>query len=167
MRVLALDMATRCGWAINDDTGDVVSGWADFSAGCPKGSITVRHPYLLAQAFGVLDELMSVGKPETVIIEMDFARGIGGKLLERFAGIAMALAQKHGAAVVSIMPGTWRKEIFGTGKLSTDDAKAAAIARAGVGDDNEAEARCILEYGLRTIREAPAAAPKKSKRKAA
>jgi hypothetical protein len=164
MRILALDMATRCGWAFNKDDGTIFSGRKDFSEGCPKGSITVRHPFLLDACFTELDGLMTWAKPEVVIIEMDFARGIGGKLLERFAGVAMALAHKHGAAVVSVMPGTWRKEIFCTGGLSTDDAKAAAIARAGVEDDNEAEAKCILEYGLRTVREA---APKTSKKRKA
>ena len=148
-RILALDMATNAGWSFNRDSGEVVSGVLHFDHGCPKGGETIRHPHILSAAHRDLSALARDAQPDVVIIEAGFHRGPADKLLQRLIGVAMTVAQDANAAVLSITPGTWRKEIHGSGGLSTDDAKELAKSRTGVSDDNEAEARCILEYAHR------------------
>lgn len=157
MRVLALDMATKCGWAYRADDGSVVSGMEDFSAGCPKGGDTIRHPYLLLAARTLLTRLALASGADVIMIESGFMRGQPATfLLQRLIGTAMAVAQEHNAAVLSVGPDTWRKVIHGPGKLDTDAAKALATARTGIADDNEAEAVCILEYTERLAVSSPA-----------
>lgn len=165
MRVLALDVATTTGWAYRLPGGLVASGFVDFGAGCAKTPTTVRHPQLLLAAACFFRSCIAESGADTVMIEAGFARGgAATRLLQRLIGIAMAEAQAGNCAVVSVGPKVWRKEIFGKGGLDSEAAKAAAIARTGIADDNEAEARCILEY---TERVAVPALPKPVRRRAA
>ena len=157
MRVLALDMATNCGWAYRAADGSVVSGVEDFAKGCPKGGDTICHPHLLLNARSLIQRLALASGADVVMIESGFMRGRAATfLLQRLIGVAMTVAQEANAAVLSVGPDTWRKAIHGSGGFDTDAAKALATARTGIADDNEAEAVCILEYTERLAISSPA-----------
>lgn len=75
-----------------------------------------------------------------------------GVIIERLAGA--------GIAAVDIQPAKWRKEILGNGNLKREEAKKQAVEFAQSlgyeGDsDDEADAICLAEYGIRTVTVGP------------
>ena len=58
--------------------------------------------------------------------------------------LIMAASRDTGCQFQEVLPSAWKKAVLGNGKAS----KAESMARWGLEDDNQADARGILEYAL-------------------
>lgn len=58
--------------------------------------------------------------------------------------LIMAASRDTGCQFQEVLPSAWKKAVLGNGKAS----KADSMARWGLQDDNQADARGILEYAL-------------------
>ncbi len=58
--------------------------------------------------------------------------------------LIMAASRDNGCQFQEVLPSAWKKAVLGNGKASKVDSKA----RWGLKDDNQADARGILEYAL-------------------
>jgi Holliday junction resolvasome RuvABC endonuclease subunit len=149
--ILALDMATKTGWAVSDPEGatsgvqvfDVRRGespgmrWLRFDAWLEQVHIlaTARHPmgvlvYELAHHRGGASTAVGVG----------------------FATKAQEFAARHNIELMPVHTATLKKFATGSGKADKDAMIAAARARGWTPqDDNEADALWLLEYAKREL----------------
>ncbi len=58
--------------------------------------------------------------------------------------LIMAASRDNGCQFQEVLPSAWKKAVLGNGKASKADSKA----RWGHDDDNQADARGILEYAI-------------------
>lgn len=141
-RILALDVATRTGWAT--DSADCRGcGTIDLSVGVPKRG---RHPGLiLLHARRDLGELVARTRPDLVVFERPFARGSGTRLLMALAGIVELVAAEHGLATLEVGISQARKAATGRPTLTKPEAVAWAEAAGwSPPDDNAADAVIVL-----------------------
>lgn len=154
MNVLALDLATKTGWAIKTDEG-IESGMQDFS---PKRGESSGMRYLMFRRW-----LQGMGKVDLIMYEQNFRRG--GHASEVAAGFSTRV-QEHCAEHVieygQVNAMTLKKWATGSGKADKRLMKVRALElrwperRLAVGmplilDDNEADAICLLFYTVKEI----------------
>lgn len=160
-KVLALDLATRMGWACVGgrvvDDAPRVSGAVEL----PLVEAT-RPPKHAGIVFGGLrwwldhecwSEKALSDRPDALVLEAP-GGGVNGRSLIHAAGlrgVALAWASAHGVPVVSVAPNTLK--LWATGSGRADKAAMVEAARrlwpAWRGqDDNEADALCLLAWGL-------------------
>jgi Holliday junction resolvasome RuvABC endonuclease subunit len=147
MNILSLDCATKTGWStlIN---GNIESGMQDFSKrrGESNGMLFLRFNQWLR------DMVRLSGKFDLVVYEQAHHRGgaateIGVGLMTR----AQEFAAETGAEYTTYHTATIKKRIAGYGKASKEDMMAwfnRTTGRKPI-DDNEADARAILELAIK------------------
>jgi len=142
MNILALDCATKTGWA-SQSNGKVESGVQDFSLkrGESVGMRFVRFNYWLR-------DIIAVTQPEIVVYEMPHQRG--GAPTEVLLGMTTRIQEKCDLSNIEytqVHSATLKKFATGSGRASKVDMLRTARTKWGaVEDDNQADALWMLEW---------------------
>ncbi len=137
MKILALDLATRTGWAFGDENRLQGSGSHRF---------TGKAPQLLSELHRWASALIGDELPDLVAFESPFTRGAGSKLLHRMGGI-IQMACWPSVNVTEIPPTTIKKFITGKGNASKEDVVQAVRTRGHEPEnDDEADAIALFLY---------------------
>jgi len=158
MNLLALDLATRCGWALLEN-GRLESGTDTFDVkrGESPGTRYLRFNRWLNE-FALHP---SAGLPRVELIVFEQSHHRGGAATEVAAGFSTRVLEfcaAHGIEHASVHTATLKK--WTTGKGNADKAAMLeAVARRWrrVDDDNEADAIALLYYALAEL--VPAVVP--------
>lgn len=150
MRILALDLATKTGWAFCDGT-NLTSGVENFKGGRYEGGGMrfLRFSQWLAST-------VQLTGPEVVVYE-EIRRHMGADAAHIYGGLLSQLTaycEQHGIPYKGIPVGTIKKTATGKGN-APKDAMVAAAGKAWpdqqIQDDNQADALWILETGKREV----------------
>jgi Holliday junction resolvasome RuvABC endonuclease subunit len=153
MRILALDLGTKTGWACNL-TGRLESGVQvfDVKRGESPGMRFLRFNAWLAQVCPDKDWL----RPEIVIYEMPHHRG--GAATEVTVGMSTRVLEfcaKHKIEHSSVHSGTLKKFVTGSGKGDKSVMALYALKKKWISslemDDNEVDALCLFHYAQQEI----------------
>lgn len=144
--VLALDLATRCGFALRTSR-TVASGTADFAERRheTRGDRLWRFQQWIADVHAA--QALSMVAYEKVQGHM---RGAAQTCYAQFEGVLLAWAAKRQVPVYPVNPKTLKRAIAGSG--NADKARMVAAVRAfgfAPADDNEADALAVLIYATR------------------
>lgn len=147
IRVLALDMATKLGWAVRSVDGGIAYGTQNFT---PKGLEGGGMRWLRFRNW--VAEIVKVSKPDVIYFEevVGFPRKNMGRDAAIYYGFSSHLSEY---CEVSNIPykgvgvGKIKKFITGRGNASKVDV-IAAIKKLGynVSDDNQADAIALLLF---------------------
>ena len=142
MRILALDLGTRCGWALQSITREFGLQIFDVKRGESPGMRYIRFN-------AWLDEIFNLSHPDIIVYEQTHNRG--GAATEVSAGFATRVQEfcaRHNLNHSTVHSGTLKK--FATGSGHADKSKMIEMAQSKFGysgsDDNEADALWILEW---------------------
>ena len=163
MRILALDLGTRTGWAwyFSPDHGEgscgIESGTQDFALG--RGESPGMRFIRFRKWF---DDMLTEARPELVVYEQPHHRG--GAATEILVGMStrvQELCALDRITVTNCHTGTLKKHATGSGRASKQDMIAAAERWWGkvTTDDNEADALCLLAWALEEFGEGAAHVP--------
>lgn len=149
MEILALDLATKTGWAYRE-SGKIISGVEDFSVAKhddPAMRFVKLKDWLLANIY--FDDL-------TVFYEQPHkGGGRGAEFLIGMVVVVKMLCAEHGVSYDKVETKTLKFEAAGHGNASKDDMILSANGVMNLGssgfqrkitDDNEADAICLLAY---------------------
>jgi hypothetical protein len=153
MNILALDLATRTGWALQEN-GTIESGVQvfDVKRGESPGMRFFKFNKWLFQI------AMRIDRREPLLVVFEQAHHRGGAATECAAGFSTRVLEfcaVHGFEHTSVHSATLKK--FATGYGGKGAGKSAMIeaARTKLGvvyeDDNECDARWLLEYAKKEI----------------
>ena len=160
--LLALDLASRTGWAASAFGSAPVSGAVDLASVPGREHPRSGSPFCgLARWLADRSWSLSSYLPAVHGLVLEAPGGGAGRLSLIHAaglrGVALAWAAEHGIPVVSIAPSSLKLWAAGHGRAD----KAAMIASArrlwpawAGSDDNEADALCLLAWGLEQAGEA-------------
>lgn len=157
MRILAVDAATRTGWAFNAGDG-FTWGAIDILSLCSKKPSRGERLAVAGDAYAAL---MAEHKPDLVLLESPFARGQATtRLLYGYAAAVEAAAHLAGAACLELEPSSVRKRVLGSGVLADGKATVLAWAREqgfalDEHQDDEADALLLLHAGLLSVQVMP------------
>lgn len=179
MTVLALDIATKTGWALygkdmelphHDSVLLKTPNHDNGTAGNRlRKLILAKH-----QAFGlteIIREAVHIPAPQRIrdpgTGKWTIKHKVSPEIVYRLIGLGFivdCVADELGIPSWDVEKPTWRKEILGRGNLKTDDAKKRATDYCRQhgwhpADDNAAEALCILDYHLRLLSKTDRALP--------
>jgi len=157
--VIALDLATKTGWALKDRDGRLASGVQAFELkrGESRGMRFLRFRKWLNEML----ELCRMGKKHSAtepgIIIFEQAHHRGGHATELAVGLVtdvLAEAARHGLEHMPVHTGALKKWATGKG----NSGKPLMIARAKelfpkveIIDDNHADALLLLSYGAEEV----------------
>jgi len=144
MKILALDMATKTGWATNSPA---ISGVESFAV---RRGESPGMRYVRFQSW--LTEMVAHIAPALIVYEQAHHRG--GAATEVAAGFATHLQSfvaRNGIEITTVHTGTIKKFATGRGNASKSQMMEAYHDTFGKlpEDDNEADAKWILEWALR------------------
>ena len=137
--IVALDIATKCGWAVS--TGR--SGVEDFSSYDDYGEMAIRFERWIKCEFHAATQFV-----------MERPHGFGSRVytVNGLLFIAHKVAREMGVPRTEVNASSWRKEVLGSGRAKKVDAiKWCQDQGIKVIDDNHAEALCILEWAKRSL----------------
>jgi len=147
MKILALDMATKTGWAISGSP--VVSGVQVFDV---KRGESPGMRFLRFHAW--LSEVVTLAGGVKVIV-FEQAHHRGGAATQACVGMvthALSFAAKHNIETMPVHSKTLKKWATGKGNAKKEDmVKAACTFGYSPADDNEADALLLLEYACREL----------------
>lgn len=137
--ILALDIATKVGWAASDGR----SGVADFTYCDDYAKVGIDFPKWLRHML----------KGTTLcVIERPFGYGSRIYTVQGLAFTAHTVCAEHGIPRAEVSPPTWRKAVLGNGRAKKADAIKWARERGHEPEtDDEAEALCILAWAVRGV----------------
>lgn len=140
MKILALDLATKTGYAMNDPD---ISGTENF--GLRRGESPGMR-YLRFVSW--LEEIIAKSRPDIIVAEEAHHRG--GAATEVAAGFAthmQSTCAKHGVNHTTRHTGSIKKHATGKGNAGKDEMMAAFVKKWGVApkDDNHADAMWLLD----------------------
>lgn len=145
MNILALDIATRTGWAAKTvNSPRLYGGYRDFpvNRGESPGIRFLRFRACLAEL------LKLMGKINLIVFEQEHHRGGASTAVALGLQAEMlAFAAEHNIETMPVHSSTLKK--WATGKGNADKANMIEAARAycpDVSDDNHADAILLLEY---------------------
>lgn len=141
MTVLALDLSSKTGWAFE---------------GGPSGVLDLKpYAYDLGYMGFVFHKWLAdrLDGCRALIIERPYIGIVSetAMLPGHLAFVAHTVAYAHAVPRYEVSPSVWRKVVFGNGRMKRAEAKAAAMqwCRANgyePADDNDADARCLIEW---------------------
>lgn len=144
MSILALDLGTQCGWAINSEP--IYSGSYNLKPGKfdSHGQRYVKYKNMLNEIFisHHIDEIVYEAVRRHVGI--DAAHVYGGLL-----AILQSMAIENGIEYRGVAVQTIKKHATGRGNATKDEMIVAANAfypQINIIDDNHADALCLLNY---------------------
>ena len=147
--ILALDLGTHTGWALQQRDGTITSGTEQFS---PRRFEGGGMRYLRFKRW--LNEIRNhSGEINAVFFEevrrhagVDAAHAYGG-----FMGHLTAWCEQHNIPYQGVPVGTIKKHATGKGNASKSEMISAAQARGHAPiDDNEADALALLHWAIET-----------------
>ena len=149
MNVLALDLATRSGWALMEN-GRLESGVETFDV---KRGESPGTRYLRFNRW--LDEFAlhpSAGLPRIELIVFEAANQRGGAATEVAAGFSTRVLEfcaRHGIEHASVHSGTLKRFTTGKGNASKQEMLEAVARRwKRVDTDDEADALALMHFAL-------------------
>ena len=149
MRMLALDLGTRTGWAHAGADQFVTSGVTEFRNDRWQGG---GMRFLRFRAW--LDEMRRLTGGFDQLVYEQVRRHAGADAAHVFGGwlaILSVWCEQNGIAYQSVPVGTVKKHATGSGNAGKPAMIAAARARGfDPTDDNEADALAILHWALET-----------------
>lgn len=154
--VAALDLATRCGWAIGP-VDRIRSGVADFGQALAGLPIEQRHGYLFMAAEKWITTMVLQHRPALVVVE-DSGSGLQGDATRVIVGlraIALLACRKHATPCRTVPASQWKAWARGLGWTMDDKS-------------DERDARWLLRYWLATggMAKGNSAASRRAARKA-
>lgn len=148
VNMLALDLATKCGWAYRTRDGKQRSGVERFAPG--KGGHNGQR--WLAMRQWLTEAAREMGGVHVVYYE-DVKRHVSNLSARAYCGylaILEAWCAANNVPMVGVGVGTIKKAWTGKGNATKEDMIAEAERRGiRVTDDNEADALAILSYAVR------------------
>ena len=148
MKILALDIATKTGWAMCDN-GRYSSGVFDCNAkSYGKRYSKFQNVLLTKFNFGIDN------KPDILVYEKAFQKSqASNELFNGFLAITRLILCRAETKFIAVYPNALKKWATGNGKASKQDMiDAAKLLGWNPKDDNEADALLLLEYALETIK---------------
>lgn len=147
VNILALDLATKCGWAYRTRDGKQRSGVERFAPG--KGGHNGQRWLVMRQ--WLTEAAREMGGVHVVYFE-DVKRHVSNLSARAYCGylaILEAWCATNNVRLVGVGVGTVKKHWTGKGNADKD-AMIAEAKRRGMqpGCDNEADAMAILAYGV-------------------
>ena len=148
MKILALDIATKTGWAMCDDGK---YGYGVFVCECEiRGA---KYDMFMVKLLKLFKSFNSY-KPDIIVFEKAFQKS--QKSTELYHGFLAMLeyrAWQYGIDLMGVYATHLKKWATGNGKASKERMIAAAkLLGWDPKDDNEADALLLLEYALETIK---------------
>lgn len=145
MRILALDLGTKTGWAWSDGEGRIESG---------VNVLPLRKDESPGMRFvrfrKWFDDMCLLVRPDFVICEKPHLRGFGPThVLINFLGRVEEECAIREIEHTTVHTGTLKKHATGSGKASKEDMLDTAKAkypRKIIFDDNEADALLMLDF---------------------
>ncbi|WP_333664721.1 hypothetical protein [Desulfobacter postgatei] len=151
MNIIALDLATKTGWAVFFDH-KITSGVQTFDL---KRGESPGMRFLRFRAWLKEIDQQSPGKIDLVVYEQAHHRG--GAATQLSVGLmtdVLAWAADIGAETMPVHTATLKKYATGSGNAGKDQMIGEAIRRGYKPiDDNEADACLLLEYALDELKE--------------
>lgn len=151
--ILALDLGTKCGWALMHEDGRLISGTWNLNKGS-RGEYYYRYGSLLDILGSLVEQriLPVTDMPPEVYFE-DVKRHSGTIAAHVYGGLKAVLhlwGAPLGVEVKGVGVGVIKKHATGKGNASKAMMIAAAKERWGIGikDDNQADALCLLAYAV-------------------
>lgn len=167
LRILALDCATRTGWATNCAGARIEAGLVDFS---PKRGESTGMRYVRFSTW--LTEMLTQLRPEVVIYEQPpghFAGANAAEVAYALTTRVQEICERQQVNYTSVNPTTLKWWVTGKGNATKDVMKAAATERypdyceAKDPGGDEADARHILAWQQAGMPEREKPAPKAKK----
>ena len=164
--VLALDQASKTGFAVVSDHGIVMAGSWRLDDGIQKTGkravpLDVQHVLKVRRLRSEIVRVIRAYGVDVVAHEREFGRGEGGRLLVSLYTACQEAALDENLPCLGIPVGTWRKEMHGSaggsGKAQKNKAVAACAELGWILDEDAAEAVQIARYVHRTVRVTPSA----------
>ncbi len=145
MVILALDIASKTGWAVVDENGKIIESGVEKFSGNTRGeklSSFCAWLYFTCKSFN----------PSCIVAEKPFFRGAGTRLLMPMVGLAEMSAHRSNAAFLEVANPTIKKYITGNAKAEKQEV-ISAINALGYEpeDDNEADAIALALYAYQHI----------------
>jgi len=148
MSVLALDLGTKTGWAVQSDSNIITSGVCEFKSRRFEGG-GMRY---LRFSKWLEDTLKTLGEIDAIYFEevrrhlaTDAAHVYGG-----LVGILTSFAEHHRIPYQGVPVGTIKKHVTGKGNASKDAViKAVRALGHEPEDDNEADALALLDFVIK------------------
>ena len=148
MKILALDIATKTGWAMCDN------GKHDYGMFVCKsknrGSRYETFTFELLKLFASFN----YSKPDIIVFEKAFQKSQrSAELYHGFLAMLEYRAWQYGIDLMPVYATHLKKWATGNGKASKNDMiEAARLLGWNPKDDNEADALLLLEYAQETIK---------------
>jgi hypothetical protein len=145
--ILALDLGSRCGWAVLPRSGRIASGVSEFKPGRFEGAgmAFLRFEKFLADATNASGPFGAVVFEEVRAHAGTLAAQVYGGFLAHLT----AWCERHAVPYLGVPVATIKRHVTGKGNASKDDVINAVRARGHVPkDDNEADAIAILLWAI-------------------
>ncbi len=152
LKTLALDLGTKCGWAVGADGNLHASGTWLLQSDKQRRFEGAGMKWLRLRSF--LDQVHHLAPIERVVLEevrrhagTDAAHAYGGAL-----AVVTEWCELHKVPYSATPVATIKKHATGKGNAKKDAMIAAAQARGWTpGDDNEADALWILDEAMKAV----------------
>lgn len=154
MKILALDLGTKTGWAINQPN-QIVSGMNSFDTGRHEGG---GMRFLRFKRW--VQEIIELDRPDAVYYE-EVAKHAGTHASHVYGGLVATMQaelEQQRISYTGVSVGTIKKHATGKGNSKKDlmIKSAQQIFNAAhsfgitkqIRDDNEADAICLLDYAM-------------------
>jgi hypothetical protein len=145
--ILALDLGSRCGWAVLPRSGRIASGVSEFKPGRFEGAgmAFLRFEKFLADATNASGPFGAVVFEEVRAHAGTLAAQVYGGFLAHLT----AWCERHAVPYLGVPVATIKRYVTGKGNASKDDVINAVRARGHAPkDDNEADAIAILLWAI-------------------
>jgi Holliday junction resolvasome RuvABC endonuclease subunit len=145
MRIIALDIATKTGWAVINEDGIIEDSGVEKFTGETRGE-------KLSSCMAFFFFLFKAHNPSCIVAEKPFFRGSGTRLLMPMVGLAELSAHRNNAAFLEVPAVTVKQYLTGNGKAEKSQMMAE-ITKLGYSfeDDNEADAIAMALYAYPNI----------------
>lgn len=149
IRLLALDLAGRTGYAMKFRSGKIKVGVVNLTRGQLTGK---RNPLPMVRLWNRLNWLSDHYRIRRVVFEETFAQGSAKYRLDSLQHATILWAVNQGIQWRRVSPTEWKKAMLGEGQVSRHDYSRVAIERfpeIRFWTDDQCAAMWLLMYGLR------------------
>ena len=145
--ILALDLGSRCGWAVLPRSGRIASGVTEFRPGRFEGA---GMAFLRFERF--LADASETSGPFGVVVFEEVRAHAGTLAAQVYGGFLAHLTawcERHAAPYLGVPVATIKRHVTGKGNASKEEVIAAIRARGhSPVDDNEADALALLDWAI-------------------